>query len=346
VYRDARDFMQGTSGWHYCNQGNLWFDCGCGAMLMLTRGRYDWFSPSLLLSPTAAEVFKALNQRDGLPHIPSTVMELQRVLRDDKASGAQLAAAVKSAPFIAVEILRMANARRSTGDKPMTSLDHAIVFVGRQAVADLARAASLRSFRFRTKAFNTDDFWREALVTAKIAEHVVKARAPEISPDEAYIAGFLCNIGKVVAAIAYPEATDRVYEMMTRSKTLPHWRAAETAAPGAFDHCVLGEIGAVLWGMPAFVRDAAAKHHAPVRPRARGSLTPTDAATFANQLAHWVLLNPNRIDEQLLHGTGANFGYDEPALEKLAEELIELNKAAEQRANDTDDWLKQMSISG
>jgi HD-like signal output (HDOD) protein len=341
AYRTAKDFLTGTGGWQYCSHGHLWFACSCGAQLMLTKGRFDWFSPTLLLSPTATAVFKGLAAAD-LPHVPAAVLELQRLLRDDASTPAQLANGVKAAPFLAIELLRLANNMRPTGGKPLASLDHAIVFVGRKAVADLARAAAVRSFRFKTRSFHADDFWRDAMRTAKIAEHVARAYAPQVSPDEAYIAGFLCNIGKVVAAICWPEATDRIHTLVTTDRRLPHWRVAE-AEVGSHDHCVLGEIGAVIWGLPDFVKLAASRHHTPPRSRSRAPVGPADIATLANQLSHWVQLCPHRIDEALMKAAASAFGLDDAALQTLVDQLMAADKAAQPAADSIDRWLAEIS---
>jgi HD-like signal output (HDOD) protein len=335
--------MSGTAGWTFCSNGNLWFQCGCGAQLMLTKGRFEWFSPSLLLSPTADRVFRALKDREELPHLPASLVELQRVLRDQQATPAQIAEAVKASPFIALELLKLANnlkGARADSDKPMTSLDHAIVYVGRQSLAELARAAGLKTFKFRTRSFTADSFWKEAQLTAKIAEILARRFGPAIDPDECYLAGFLCNIGKVVAAICHPERTDELHKLVSTSKHLPHWRKAE-AELGADDHATLGEIGAVIWGLPGFVRDAAAKHHhAPTVRRGRPPGL-VDIVTYANQMTHWVLLAPNRIDEEVRAASARAFGLDDAGQQQLADELSALHKRQLTVEDSLEEWLRQ-----
>lgn len=326
VFRGPGDFAIDTSGWHFCSAGNLWFLCNCGQQLMLTKGRYDWFAPELFLRPEAIATFRELSKTNALPHVPAGVKELQLVVADEKAQPAKLAAAVKAAPLIAVEVLRHANALKPMAGAAISSLEHAVVYVGRTQIAALAQLASLRTFRFKTKHFTSDAFWRDASRCGRIAETLVRRHAPHVPTDEAYLGACMANIGKVVAAICYPEKTDEVQRLVTASKKLPSWREAERQC-GAVDHTLLGEIAAVVWGLPRFVKDAAMRHHEGARdPKAK--VNALDVVTLANQLVHWVGLAPNRIEQELMKGAGKRFGLDENGLQLVVDEVMASEKKA------------------
>lgn len=295
--------------------------------LMLSKGRYDWFSPSIFLSPTAASVLQKLTKGTELPTIPTAVMELQKQLRDETNPPASIATALKSNPILAGQVLKIANNLKIGSGQKINSIEHAIVFVGRKTVADLTQVAAMKSFSLKTKKFQAEKFWTEAMITGVITEQLVRLLNLRILPDEAYLAGTMCNIGKIVGAITSPDITDKVYDHVTQSKTLPSWSQAEKEM-GAIDHCVLGEIGAVVWGMPQYVKAAAMKHHSPLEGAVtRTSLGIPDLVVLANQLTHWVLLNPNRIDKSLLDKTAKQMRLSDGDLQKFVNDMIKLSKS-------------------
>jgi HD-like signal output (HDOD) protein len=340
VFREVKDYVRFASAFNRDHRGNLWFQCDCGTQLALSPGRYDWFSPALFLKPPASDVFKVLAEKHELPHLPSAVLEVQRAVRDEATAPPAIAAALKGTPLIAADILKMANNLALAKGEKITSIEHAIVFVGRPTVAELARLAGLRSFRFRTKEFSPDGFWQEAMLTGTIAEHLARTRATHLNADEAYLAGAMANVGKIVAAICYPDSADKIHRLVTASKKLPNWRDAEQEV-GAVDHQIFGEIGCVVWGLPRYVRDAAATHHTPPRKRPGRAPMLVDVVAMANQMTHWVLLAPNRIAQPVLDGAAQALSLAPAALETLAQELIQRHKAEKSLADQIDSWFKE-----
>ena len=53
-----------------------------------------------------------------------------------------------------------------------------------------------------------------------------------------------------------------------------------------------------------------------------------DVVRLANQLAHWVLLEPTKISENLLKSMSDRFRISAPDMDKLVEELIPLKEAS------------------
>ena len=56
-FRSERDFFENTSRWTICSQNNLWFDCSCESTLMLTKGKYPWYSPDKHMGIESSSVF-------------------------------------------------------------------------------------------------------------------------------------------------------------------------------------------------------------------------------------------------------------------------------------------------
>ena len=324
-YASERDLLENATRFRLCSMGNLWFNCRCRSTLVILKGQFDWYSPDLLMSEEARSLFNTIPNIKQLPHIPSAVMELQQVIQDPEVTSKRLADAARKAPIVAGNVLKTANEWVLVrGGAPIKSLEHAISFVGLKTMQDLIIVAQIQGFPFQCKIFDGNAFWQHAFLTGRIAERLAGKFESELVPDEAYIAGSLCNIGKLVLAISHPETADLMAADETNGTQLSSWVDAERRH-GVHSHQVLGEIGACFWGLPESVIYAVRYHHWTRYPANMPHTDITRIAAFANQLAHWVALNPTRIEQKLLDSIAKHYGITtEAQMEPLVAELMPL----------------------
>lgn len=327
AYRDENDYLTETRRWRVCSLGHLWFNCRCGSTLMVRKGKFPWYSPEKYLSEEARGVFNRLGNLKDLPHIPTVVMELQRLLQDPALTPKALAAQVRREPILATQIMQVAEGLqrvRNPANPPIHSLEHAIVYVGYRTLGDILMKCGLRTFDVPPSGFDKEAFWRESAVTGALAEALMKRFAPHLHPDEVYLAGSLCNIGKLVTAICFPPLATKIARDVTDPHTLLTWRAAEKGYQFP-DHSILGEIAAAVWGFPEYILTATRRHHelaAVTKTLDINSLT-----AVANQMTHWVLLQPHRIEPQILDGFAKGQALGSAAMDALALELTEVKTA-------------------
>ena len=331
IYRTDEDFLFDTEKWRVGADGALYFECSCQATQFLPKGSYQWYSPSRFLRNEVLEIFKSLGLGEMIPSPPAELIALRSACNDMTLSTSELAAIVKKEPVICSDLLRMSDVVAARRGNKIRTVEHAIAYVGRRTVADLLGLAALRSRVFVTKEFKSEVFWREALTCGVIAEELTASHPSHLSPDEAYIAGCLCNIGKAIGAICYAEVTDRVFLRSERDQLT--WSAAEKIEE-AVDHAILGEIASVMWCMPRFVTDTSAFHHSmkfenlPSR-KHRGMIV----IGLANQITHAVLNQNHRIDRGLAERFCDAIGQSSDSsitLENLVERCAPLVRIAEQ----------------
>jgi HD-like signal output (HDOD) protein len=164
-------------------------------------------------------------------------------------------------------------------------------------------------------------------MVGRAAEFLGQRFKLDLLPDEVYIAGSVCNIGKVVLAMCMPEVADRYATELNDLSQLGNWTSAE-ARHGGFQHTVLGEIGAMFWGLPEHVTEAIAFHHRPPVMNDAIPVTLAEVVGLANQVAHWIQLAPHQMDEKLYKAFCARFKLNEQAAEKLVDEMMALRSAA------------------
>jgi HD-like signal output (HDOD) protein len=335
VYKNQEDFLKDTNRWRLCDMGNLWFNCNCKSTLMLKKGKFDWYTPEKFFSEDANSVFNKLGGLKDLPHIPNSVMELQNLLADDKVSAKQLAIEVKKEPFIAAAVMQVAEnlrASRSPDNKPISALEHSIVYIGTKALSDIVVAAALRSFEIPESDFDSDAFWTESYVMGAVAEFLMQRYKVKENPDRVYLAASLCNIGKLVTAICYPDQASKVNRAVNSVDELTTWRSVEVKY-GFPDHAILGEISASMWGLPEYVVDAARYHHRPPNLDPNEAMTLSELVGLSVQLTHWVLLQPHRIEEGLLEAYKRKLRLDDKMTEDLAGEITEVRRRIKTEVN-------------
>jgi len=133
------------------------------------------------------------------------------------------------------------------------------------------------------------------------------------------LAGSLCNIGKLVLAMCFPGLVTKIITDISSPETLGTWQMAEIRYQFP-SHTILGEIAAALWGLPDFVMQSARKHHDKMTSKGN-SLEIWEIAGVANQLTHWIFLEPHRIDAPFLQDFCSRYKLSENELEKLVVEI-------------------------
>ncbi len=320
LFYSPEDFLAHTSHWRMCSGDELWFHCACSAMNVIPKGAYPWYDPFARLSDEARSIFNQIPQIKSLPRLPATVMQLIHKVDDPNTSSEDLARIAKSDPFLAARILRVAESQFFARHDPIKSLSHAISLVGRGHVKEIALVAAISTIETKTRVFRTETFWDHSMTIGRIAEHLSKRLQTHFAGDEAYICGSLCNVGKLVMALCRPELVDQFQQEIDDPRTAGPWVEAEIRHAG-FQHTVIGEIGAALWGLSESATEVIRQHHS-----VETSSEPSEPQLYeliglANQFAHWIWLQPQAIDRDLFKALLGRFHIKVKDALGLAEEL-------------------------
>jgi putative nucleotidyltransferase with HDIG domain len=206
----------------------------------------------------ASEPMRAVTSRLGeLPPAPVIYHELAAQLASAEVSVGEITSVIEGDAELRARVLQLASAPLFGGDRPMRSIGEAADHVGIEMVVGLA----LASYAFAIAGDQPPadlaiaELQRHSLQVARAARRL--STSPEVAAD-AFIAGLVHDIGKIVIATAFPEA----HAEIVRRNTGPG------EPPSAIERDVLGtshaEIGAYLlgrWGLPLPVLDAIAHHN-------------------------------------------------------------------------------------
>lgn len=339
AFRKQDDYLENTSQWRVCSAGNLWFNCDCGSTLMLPRDYYNWYSPELAVRPENRTVFQKFFERNSLPHIPSAVMEVQGLLADPQTEISDLVTSVKSDPLLATEVISAFESKKvvrnivegvpSSVGKSRYDLAYAITYIGMNQLASMVMVAAMRKFAIKSHVFNIEDYWCQSRKTGIIAEQLWCHVESSTLKDRAYIAGTLCNIGKLVMAMGYPEKIDQICSYLLDPQTQTTWLNAEKII-GSPDHRVLGEIGAAFWGLPLWVTSCIRGHHSLLDPKeiAAEDRKLVSVVATANIITHSINLEPHRFKMEDLRAHCKAIGLSVADVEQFSNQFKEINDLA------------------
>ena len=293
-YVQPTDLFINTSRWRVCEEGHMWFNCSCLSTLVLIKGA-KFFDVNHVLGGERAALFRTLFEGKRFPFIPSYIQQLCLDLANLDVDNKAIADKILSFPLFAVELLSVANSLRSAQVKPIESVSHALTFLGRARVCSLANYIAARSVDFKAGKEAYDEHWDDSYLCGLIAKDIA-ANVPGIrlDPEQAFLVGSMCNLGKVISAHSFPDQYIQVRERINTLSTQTNWFSAEQDLQAA-DHCALGEIAGTLWGLPQFICDSF-QHHGE-----HGRFQELDAnftASLANQLCHWAKGQPHRQDDE------------------------------------------------
>lgn len=194
----------------------------------------------------------------ALPTLPLVASRLiQAVARPETDSG-EVAWILSHDPVLTARTLRLANSDFYGFPRKVGSVDLAVVVLGSNTIRDLALSASV----FQTLGKNDEGMeglWNHSLACG-VAARSLADRSHYRLKGEAYAAGMLHDIGKVVLQQTDPDRFEAVIRM-AREQSKPIEQAEHELFGSS--HAEVGAWLAERWGLPPDLVEAIACHHRP-----------------------------------------------------------------------------------
>jgi putative nucleotidyltransferase with HDIG domain len=189
-----------------------------------------------------------------LPPFPKIVLQLLDMLRDEDVSLEVLARLVRDDPVIAGNILGMANhVRRWRSQSDLTDPFAAASLIGINSVRRIV--VSIGMNRFIDGGLGSAFFYSHSFAVAIASQEL--ATLCDVSPDDAYIAGILHDVGQLCFHVLDEKAFEEAYQ-----ESIVDGRLIEReAAIFGVDHCQIGAQLAQHWNLPEQVLSAILTHH-------------------------------------------------------------------------------------
>ena len=207
-----------------------------------------------------APVQHAVGQIDCLPPMPATSAALRAALADPEVDLGDMGDIISRDASLTAKLLQLVNSSLFGLARPVNNMREAATYLGLTVLRHLTLSAeSFHAFRGlkAPDGFNLEQEQAHAFTTARLARQMVDD--PELG-DEAFLAGILSDIGKIVQAYKMPELYLEV-ERRVKAGELSRF-AIEQELMGT-SHSQIGAYLLGIWGLPDSIVEAVTFHHMP-----------------------------------------------------------------------------------
>ncbi len=224
---------------------------------------------------TRDEVLKNIR---SIPALPGGAVRVLQLLEDPNVDIRVVTRAAAYDPALSANLLRVANSAAWGAERTIATLEGAVNRLGLTRVYQAVVASivgPMSKMPVRGYDIPAGELWNHAIAVATATREIVKElRLP--GHEEAFTAGLLHDVGKIVLGSVMAEDGDTVADLATREGI--SFLEAEVRVIG-IDHAEAGALLLEHWHLPPALTLAVREHHLP----ATASLT-TDLVHLADML--------------------------------------------------------------
>lgn len=243
-----------------------------GNVLALAGRLLEQSQPGQANQALVKKLAQRINDGDfDLPPMPDILARLNNCLGTE-GSAHEVMKIIMADQILTVKILKVVNSAFYALPNPVTSLQHAIAYVGFKAIVNIVTAHAV-SRVYQGQGERLHEILRHSLLSAFIAKRI--AQIAGFDEEEAFVCGLLHDIGKTILVnlLAGEDLTATAREQLISSY-----------------HPLAGALVAVKWNLPLVVKQAIRYHHTP--DQAPDYREAAEIVFLANHLAH----EPGRLE--------------------------------------------------
>ncbi|MDA0333544.1 MAG: HDOD domain-containing protein [bacterium] len=203
----------------------------------------------------------------GLPTLPTVITQLISLIDNPKTSARNVSQLIATGQALTAKILKLANSAFYGFPREIATVDLAVVVLGFETVKNLGLSVSvLERFSGASVAGHADDFDRQKFwehsIACGVAARLLAGKLRYRVPGEAFAAGILHDIGRLILSQYFPAEFAEVLQVM-REEDLYIGHAEERIL--GVTHAEVGSWLAERWNLPDQLEQSIAMHHAPGR---------------------------------------------------------------------------------
>ena len=204
-----------------------------------------------------------LRQVKDLPSLPDVAVKVARTIDHPTAGAGDVARVLTMDQGLTARVLRLANSVFYGAARRISTVSDAIVLLGMRTVRNLAMASSVEDVLGREVsgyAMRRGELWRHSCACANAAQSLAALTGYPV-PEEAFVAGLLHDVGKVLLSVHMQTEFTNILKLAEEEEI--SFMDAEQRVLG-FDHAEVGACVLERWNLPRPLVDAVRYHHAPM----------------------------------------------------------------------------------
>ncbi|NLX19562.1 MAG: HDOD domain-containing protein [Desulfobulbus sp.] len=193
--------------------------------------------------------------------MPQVLVQLIDKCYEPETDLSEIAAIIDKDTTISAKLLQLANSAFIGARRSFLNVEQAVVYLGADTVRNLVISLSVQQVFQRVKSngqVSISQFWYHSLTNALIARNIALTTAFN-NPSEAYLAGLLHDIGKLLLWVAFPETYAPFFHKSSHLQN--HHLTLLEEKKFNINHCAAGAWLCEEWRLPVLLTDAIRYHH-------------------------------------------------------------------------------------
>ena len=192
-----------------------------------------------------------------IPPMPNVMVKALSVIKNPTTGIAELAKIMHTDQAIATKTLSLVNSAFYGFRQKITSINKALVVLGMMKAKNIIMSLALKQMM---TAQGSRELWEHSIKCA-VASELLAKEYKVINPDDAFVIGFLHDIGKMLLNVKNPLKYSKVRYMASQGNI--DLIQIEDAQFGT-NHCVLGALISKKWQLPVILTNCIRYHHDPI----------------------------------------------------------------------------------
>ncbi len=295
---------------------------------MLKAYRFDSLDARLILiqergfvsEQTASMAEKIVQATGDLPTMPHVASMVLQKLGNPNTSPKELHQTISADQALAARVLKVANSPLYGCSRAINRLTDAVVIMGFDSLRSLVMSSVMQDL-FKSFGLTEKLLWEHSFGCAAISKHIAKViKYPKV--EEAFLAGLLHDIGKVVLNLKIPDKTREIVQEVYNNPGVSFMQAEQEMF--GFNHAQVGKLIARKWNFAETIEETIGCHHDPRQARILPVLTVI--VNFGNLVCHKLEVGPTRNPDLDLFEFESTrlLRFNEESLGKLMAEVGEL----------------------
>lgn len=205
---------------------------------------------------------KMLEKIEELPTLPQVVGKIRELVGSENSNAKKIAEVIETDQAISTKVLKIANSAYYGFSGKISSIQHASVVLGQVTLVDIVTAASAEGVldgKLPGYGYETKDLWEHSLAAA-IGSKLIAGRINPALANDAYTAGLIHDIGKIILDDYILEQKDAIFAFMEAEEKT--FLDAESHFFNLNHAQIAGEV-CNKWNFPESIRTAIHSHHGP-----------------------------------------------------------------------------------
>jgi putative nucleotidyltransferase with HDIG domain len=222
----------------------------------------------VMIALTVDDIVRSISK---LKPMPANVSQILRDINEPNVSIESLVGKIRLDQVLTAQVLQISNSASLGFSRTFSTLNEAIMQIGLlrlKSILMTSTATGMMRGRLTGYRYGAGELWQHSLTVGVASEWLAQALGYP-NPEQAYVAGLLHDIGKLLLDQAMLSNYDKIADYVQKYQ-MPLWQVEEKLI--GIDHAKVGGLIAEHWNFPVILVDAIRFHHVPSFARVNQSL--------------------------------------------------------------------------